>query len=605
MGGSWRSILAGCLLLVGSVRADEHSHVYAPKEEVVLWMNSVGPYDNLQETYEFLSLPFCRGNAEVHHHHESLGEALMGVQLVNAGLNIEFGVNKKTTTMCTKELNADEINIFRYAISKKYWLQMFLDDLPQWEFIGAWDNDIMHLYTHRDIAISYNGDQIVEFSSTPGNKIALPNDVDSASTLSVKFTYSVTFKESEVPFAQRFNRYLDQEFSEYRIHWLSILNSFLMVLFLAGLVAIILYRTLRRDYARYDKEEGLLDLDRDLGDEYGWKLVHGDVFRSPTRLSVLSACVGTGIQLFGLGMCLILYTIAADLYLERSTMLTAAIFIYALTSTLSGYVSGSFFDKYGGKRWVQTMLLTATLWPGSVCALAIIVNFAAISIISTRAISFGTMVAIAAIWIFVIFPLTLMGYIVGRNFTKTREFPCRVNPIPRPIPDKVWYVEPLTLVAIAGLFPFGSIFIEIYFIFQSFWSVKIYYVYGFLLLVFVMLVVVTACVSTVATYLLLNAEDHRWHWTSFMSGGFTAVYVFLYSIYYFVFRTRFAFTFSAICGTHVSNFSTFRMYGYFQTTWYFGYTALICFGLFIMLGTVGHLAAERFVRRIYRNVKID
>lgn len=36
-----------------------------------------------------------------------------------------------------------------------------------------------------------------------------------------------------------------------QIHWFSIFNSFMMVIFLTGLVAMIMLRTLRRDYARY------------------------------------------------------------------------------------------------------------------------------------------------------------------------------------------------------------------------------------------------------------------------------------------------------------------------------------------------------------------
>ena len=49
-----------------------------------------------------------------------------------------------------------------------------------------------------------------------------------------------------------------------------------------------------------------------------------------------------------------------------------------------------------------------------------------------------------------------------------------------------------------------------YFIFTSFWAYKIYYVYGFMLLVFVILAIVTVCVTIVCTYFLLNAEDYRW-----------------------------------------------------------------------------------------------
>ena len=47
----------------------------------------------------------------------------------------------------------------------------------------------------------------------------------------------------------------------------------MMVIFLVGLVTMILMRTLRKDYARYSKEEDLDDMERDLGDEYGWKQV--------------------------------------------------------------------------------------------------------------------------------------------------------------------------------------------------------------------------------------------------------------------------------------------------------------------------------------------
>lgn len=62
------------------------------------------------------------------------------------------------------------------------------------------------------------------------------------------------------------------------------------------------------------------------------------------------------------------------------------------------------------------------------------------------------------------------------------------------------------ITLIGGVLPFGSIFIEMYFIFTSFWAYKIYYVYGFMLLVLIILAIVTICVVVVCTYFLLNAE---------------------------------------------------------------------------------------------------
>lgn len=64
---------------------------YEENDEVVLWMNTVGPYHNRQETYAYYSLPFCTGTKEtISHYHETLGEALQGVELEFSGLDIEY-----------------------------------------------------------------------------------------------------------------------------------------------------------------------------------------------------------------------------------------------------------------------------------------------------------------------------------------------------------------------------------------------------------------------------------------------------------------------------------------------------------------------------------
>lgn len=64
---------------------------YDENDEVVLWMNTVGPYHNRQETYTYFSLPFCAGTKEtINHYHETLGEALLGIELEFSGLEIEY-----------------------------------------------------------------------------------------------------------------------------------------------------------------------------------------------------------------------------------------------------------------------------------------------------------------------------------------------------------------------------------------------------------------------------------------------------------------------------------------------------------------------------------
>jgi len=54
-------------------------------------MNTVGPYHNRQETYSYFSLPFCPGpKKDISHYHETLSEALQGVELVFSGLDIDY-----------------------------------------------------------------------------------------------------------------------------------------------------------------------------------------------------------------------------------------------------------------------------------------------------------------------------------------------------------------------------------------------------------------------------------------------------------------------------------------------------------------------------------
>ena len=60
----------------------------------------------------------------------------------------------------------------------------------------------------------------------------------------------------------------------------SIINSLMIVLFLSGMVAMIMMRTLHRDFNRYNATEAAEDVE----EETGWKLVHGDVYAaSPPR----------------------------------------------------------------------------------------------------------------------------------------------------------------------------------------------------------------------------------------------------------------------------------------------------------------------------------
>jgi len=282
---------------------------------------------------------------------------------------------------------------------------------------------------------------------------------------------------------------------------------------------------------------------------------------------------------------MIFLAILSSLYTGRGATISAFIGCYSLTSLLAGYISGSLYAKSKGVQWIRTMILTALIFPMITCGIAFPLNFVAIAYTSLAALPFGTMIVLLLIWLFVAFPLALIGTVLGRNWSGQPNFPCRVNSIPRHIPEKKWYLQTHVMILLGGVLPFGSIFIEMYFVFTSFWNYKFYYVYGFMLLVFIILLIVSTCVTIVSTYFLLNAEDYRWQWISFLSSASTALYVFIYAVYYFFVKTK--------------------MYGFFQTTFYFGYMTMFCLTLAVMCGGIGYGGSHLFVHRIYRNIKSD
>ena len=93
----------------------------------------------------------------------------------------------------------------------------------------------------------------------------------------IVFTYDVLFKTSNIKWASRWDTYLLM--MDDQIHWFSIINSAMIVLFLSAMVAMIMLRTLHRDISRYNELDSL----EDAQDETGWKVSGATLRPCPTR----------------------------------------------------------------------------------------------------------------------------------------------------------------------------------------------------------------------------------------------------------------------------------------------------------------------------------
>lgn len=353
------------------------------------------------------------------------------------------------------------------------------------------------------------------------------------------------------------------------------------VLLLMGLLGSILMRVVRKDFRDYEA----LDAD-DESDDFGWKLLYGDVFRFPRGLSILCPFLGSGVQLLTLSSILLLFGAFEFFHpLSRGTIYTTAVLSYAATAGIAGFASGYLYKQMGGSAWIRNGFVTAFVFCGPAFLIWIVLNSVALLYSSTRALPLWTIGSISALWAIVTFPLTIFGAIVGKNRSRPYDAPGRTAKIPREIPKSPWYRRPAFLAAICGLMPFSSIFLELYFLFEAVWGHKIFQVYEMLGIAFVILMLVTTITTALAVYFQLVGENYKWAWASLAYGGSVGAYIFAYCVYYYYVRSP--------------------LEGFMQASFFFGYMLLVSYAFFLMCGTLGFFSARRFVRFLYTSVKSD
>eukprot|EP00127_Corallochytrium_limacisporum_P000167 Clim_evm28s6 gene=Clim_evmTU28s6 len=564
--------------------------VYQTNDLVPVYVNSVGPFFNPAETYLYYSLPFCQPD-DIEKVSAGLAGNLAGDRVRSSGFQLNFGKNEDNKVLCTARLTKADINKFIHAIEELYNFEILVDGLIAQEFVGYLEEQAFphahhtSLYTHTDFTIGYNGNQVIDVTVTMRDLEELFPETEE---LRLKFTYSVTWQAKPLSESQRDKQVHNQDMfpRTLEVHWLSVINSIMLVALLTGCVSIILLRILKQDIARYNRMGDEEDFGLPGTEEYGWKLIHGDVFRFPEFKRPLCAIVGAGSQFIALAIFIMVLAILDIFNVHRHGALNAAaVVLYAMSSCVAGYISGFLYKQMGGDKWVSNALLTASVFVGPFLTIWSIMNSVAWSYGSTQAIPLGTAIGLAFLWVFVGFPGCIVGSVLGKNRANPMDVPSRTKMIPREIPATHWLRSWPLLSVLGGILPFCAICIELYYVFATVFGRQPYTLFGILLIVFVILMCVTACMTIMLIYFQLSAEDYRWWWNSVWYSGSTSLFIFLYGVYYFEERSS--------------------MSGVVQTTDFFGNLIIGCYIFFLMLGTVGFFSAFVFVRYIYSTLKTD
>lgn len=269
---------------------------------------------------------------------------------------------------------------------------------------------------------------------------------------------------------------------------------------------------------------------------------------------------------------------------NRGSLITAFILLFVFMGSFAGYTSAVTYKMFRGIDWKRCTAVTAFFYPGIIFGIFLLLNLVLWQQGSSGALPFTSLFTLLFLWFCVSVPLVVLGSFFGFK-KEARTFPVRTNQIPRAIPTQAWYRNAVISTVLGGILPFAAVSVELYYIMSALWLHQIYYIFGFLFLVMIVLVVTCAEIAILLCYFQLCNEDYHWWWRSFLSAGSSGGYLFLYSVWYYI--------------------TKLRINGFVPTVLYFSYMAMISITFFILTGAIGFCACLSFVRRIYGAIKVD
>jgi len=604
---------------------------YKAGEKVKLKVNAMTSI-HTQIPRPYYNLPFCEPEGGPEMESENLGEFLTGNKIQSSPYEIKMLEDEYCKKLCDVKLDTKDAKKLYRFIKADYHNNWIMDNLnaaaimPTGEGdyvsyaggfpIGFMAKDVPYIHNHVNIYIDHHQHdpatedyRVVGFSVEPMSVKHVEDGEGSIKTCpgkgtqmaqsfirnsqvvkpdeSIIFTYDVIWEHSDVAWPHRWDIYLNAHKLPAKVHWYSITNSIMVVLFLSLLVMSMLVRNLRRDIAAYNALSALADEEADdEQDESGWKLIHADVFRPPDNYPMLfCVCCGGGVQLILTVFITIGFSAIGFLNpARRGSLVNGILSFYVLTGILAGYVSSRLYKAFKGRLWQVCTVVTALLFPGIAFSIFIFFNIVFSFMKSSAAAPFLDLVILFAMWSCVSVPLVFVGAYFGYK-KDAIEFPTVTSTIARAIPETSLILNPKFGATVAGVVPFAAAYVELFFIMTSLWMDQYYYVFGFTLMVFIILLITCAEVTLLLVYSQLCAENHRWWWFSFLAPGSTALYTFLYSMIWF------------------KSLEASKMIMTYML--YFGYMGLICSALFLVAGTIGALSSLWFIRTIFGTIKVD
>ena len=233
---------------------------------------------------------------------ENLGELLSGDSIESSPYQLFMKKDEFCKVLCEVNLDKKDVEHFKNMVKEDYHHNWIIDNLPAASIVdseqyittayaggfpvGFYEKHKAYLFNHVNIIVEYHplddGSRVVGFYVEPftvkhkfangqkwdGDDVAAAPPLETCDKSgpmvfeniqtkqeivagNVLYTYDVLWRASNVRWASRWDIYLSMDNAvPDKVHWFSIVNSMLIVLFLSVMVAMILIRNLTRDISR-------------------------------------------------------------------------------------------------------------------------------------------------------------------------------------------------------------------------------------------------------------------------------------------------------------------------------------------------------------------
>lgn len=582
----------------------------------------------IDQPYAYYKLPFiCPNSNNAKPVHLSLSEIINGDRYWQSDYKLIFNKDEPCMRICDRIIHSKNIENTKKIIQNDYIANWVIDGIPaSTTFVtddgisspkkyyipgfslGYEENGDYYLNNHLMMVIRFHkefenpnrysivGVEIYPKSVSdyhcPGaskNYEKLKLDINAESQL-LPFTYSIYWREDfDIDHSSRWKMYIDPNsidsngkiIDNYNnnnnlsktIHWVSLINSFVILSVVSIIVAFIILSLF------HSTENSNLNL------------IAQNSFIKPNFLILLSILSGSGIQLIftllGSGLLSFLF-FRNNSFNQDTTILSLIIAVLIIGGFFAGFSSIQFFkifndnnskidnsnSKIDNNISIKNTILISSLSGSFLISLILIIIVITNSLIydsdSPRSIKFSNFIFLFLLYTIFQIPISVIGGISSRNFNLLNKIlknylsqsissynnqyqlpSTPPSPIKGNINNNKIVSTPIYLKLPFSLFIFGAcpcsiVFIESKFLYSTLLSTNqsfstSNYIYGFIISAAFLLLIIMIEIGIITCYLRLLKFNSKfnWQWWIFLTCSFSIwIYLILLSIYHLIFKMK-------------------------------------------------------------------